>query len=546
MQVDCTLSYELNGQTRHLALDSSPCVLGRDPQSLHPIDDDSVSRRHASLERRGSAWVIRDLGSRNGTHVNRARVTEVELHHGDVITLGRLELRVALSGHGASSPGVAQQPLSGIDLVDSQSSVIDRAIDVTDFQQRTLQGGRSPAEAQSSTLGGAESPVAWVLPLIARATEALLGSDDLPDMLRTLLRVAFENLPADRGCILLFGDTPSEHRLAVMHTRSGSTTEAFAISSTIARQASEKREAVLFRDAIHTDLAHQHSIVANMIRSAMCVPLVHERHVAGLLYLDSQSPHRRFNGQHLEALTTLALLSAAGIQKAQLRESIRQEQAIRRQLERYSAPAVVDRIVQGDPGGRMQSEELDASVLFLDLVGFTTWSEQLPPAAVVQMLNGLFEHLTDCVFTEEGTLDKFTGDGLMAIFGAPLPQPDHAHRAVRAALAMHACLERYNREFPERTLAMRIGINSGPVVAGDIGSQRRRDYTVIGDTVNVASRLEAHVARPGQVVIGPRTHEQVCTEFNCTSLGVFSLKGKTRQLEAFAVASPGNLVPSPP
>jgi adenylate cyclase len=173
-------------------------------------------------------------------------------------------------------------------------------------------------------------------------------------------------------------------------------------------------------------------------------------------------------------------------------------------------------------------------VLFADLANFTALAESLPPKQVVEVLNQIFERLTEEVFDLEGTLDKFRGDGMMAFFGAPLPMPDHPARAVECALRMQQRLAELN-EKALATVAMRIGINSGAVVVGDIGSPQRKDYTVIGDAVNVASRLESAVAEPGQVVIGHATYQHVKTHFECEELPEVLVKGKLTPVRPYLV-----------
>jgi adenylate cyclase len=201
---------------------------------------------------------------------------------------------------------------------------------------------------------------------------------------------------------------------------------------------------------------------------------------------------------------------------------------------------VVERILAADELHGMKADERDVTVLFADLKGFTSLAEQMRSSEVVRMLNRVFERLTEAVFEFEGTLDKFRGDGMMAFFGAPLPQADHAERAVRAALRMQELLEQLNGEVAaEHHLGMRIGVNSGQVVVGDIGSPQRKDYTVIGDAVNVASRLESSVAQPGQVVIGPATFERLGPTLDCRELDEIFLKGKSRSVRPYLVLGEG-------
>lgn len=168
------------------------------------------------------------------------------------------------------------------------------------------------------------------------------------------------------------------------------------------------------------------------------------------------------------------------------------DQQLRAQrLGRYFSPQVIahlDRSVGIDAG-----KSCEATVLFADLRGFTALADELDSAAVVELLNQFHSRMVDCLFTAGGTLDKYLGDGLMAYFGAPLAQPDHALRAARCALAMQEGLAQLNRERAARQeppLAMGIGIHSGRVVVGDIGAPARREFTAIGDTVNVAARIE--------------------------------------------------------
>ena len=178
------------------------------------------------------------------------------------------------------------------------------------------------------------------------------------------------------------------------------------------------------------------------------------------------------------------------------------------------------------------------TVLFADLVGFTTWSEKMAADQLSEMLTEFFTLSSDAVFSCGGTIDKFIGDAVMAFFGAPLDQPDHADRAVAAALKIREGMAHWNRERATRgeaALEIRIALNTGEAIVGDIGSERRVDYTVLGNAVNVAARLEEFVAQPGDIVIGPQTWAAVRDRFEVTQLGYFSLKGLSAQVPLYKV-----------
>jgi adenylate cyclase len=210
---------------------------------------------------------------------------------------------------------------------------------------------------------------------------------------------------------------------------------------------------------------------------------------------------------------------------------------VRKLFARYTSDAVVDEVMRAG-GSALRGEKREVTILFADLRNFTGLSEGLPPEQVVGILNEVLGRLADAVLSHEGTLDKFLGDGLIALFGAPTARDDDARRAVETAQMMVASLEALKeeaavdfregrRERPLPPLAIGIGVNSGEVVAGNLGSHLRTEYTVIGDAVNVASRL-CGIAGPGEVLVGERTFELAKNSMRFQALPPVQLKGKAQ------------------
>ena len=204
---------------------------------------------------------------------------------------------------------------------------------------------------------------------------------------------------------------------------------------------------------------------------------------------------------------------------------------------RYVSKAVVQEILSSKEEIKVGGIRKDITLMFVDIRGFTPMSEKMEPEDIIIMLNEYLDLCSRAVFAFEGTIDKFIGDGVMSIFGAPIEQKDHPERAVRAALQMQkesvklaeGLFERYGR-----SVSFGIGLNSGPAVVGNIGSHDRLDYTAIGDTVNLAARLESN-AKPGQILISKETYERVKETFKVTPLDAIKVKGKEQLVEIYQV-----------
>jgi adenylate cyclase len=209
-------------------------------------------------------------------------------------------------------------------------------------------------------------------------------------------------------------------------------------------------------------------------------------------------------------------------------------------LSRYLSPGVVEAILKDPDRLRLGGERREITVLFADVVAFTKLAEQQQPEVVVQLLNELFTFATEIIQRRGGIIDKFIGDCVMAVWGAPEQRPDDPLRAVLAAEDLRRWLDTANRRWRKQLgleIRLAMGINTGMAVAGNLGSEKRMDYTVIGDAVNVAARLEGKAA-PGQILLSQATRDRLPKEFDLgrlKGLGESKLYGKASTLPVFEV-----------
>jgi len=500
------VTFTAAGRIQVKELSGSEVLVGRDPARDLVVADDSVSRKHARLYKDEERWFVADLGSKNGVIIDEQRLSPNETHElrdGDRVRLGTIDL--AFEIRGSAMPSSSTVNFEEDEGTQTPSLVLP-VEDLQTLLQSSLDGeeaetaDEAPRHEQRASEDRGRSKI---LELFQSATEGLVSCNDADEMFALILDLAFQHLPAERGGIFLCGGTDaSEDDLVQRCARHGSEPleEVLSISRTIARVAIRERQGVHMGDNMDDELAGAQSIVLHQIHSAICAPLLYKdagtkrEVVRGLIYLDSQDAVNSLQKQHLELLMVLGLISAVALERQRLKH-----------LQRYMAPAVADRIMESV--GDFESEEREITTLFADISGFTKMAADMRPIEVTAILNEVFERLAQSVFECEGTLDKFIGDEIMAFWGAPVPCENHAELAVDCALRMQTALQAHNDAHPERKpLQMSIGINTGDAVVGDIGSSKRKDYTVIGSSVNLAKRVESFAAMEGDVAVGPATY----------------------------------------
>jgi len=497
-----------SGGTHVIPLESTQITIGRGLNNDVILEDTRVSRHHAQLRYRARRFWVADLGSTNGTYVNGEQVEEARLNDGDKVMLGQLQVKVRCA--------------AGDAVVVDESSV-----EIGEVLQRRVSGGEhTTASVDADRL----------LTLWSEISRTLVATQPIDEVLQRVVDLAFDSMQANRAMLLMYDDSTRLLTPRVVRHRShkGGSTH---ISRTMLDQVMRDRVAILAVNAqLDPRLDRSASIRALGIHSFMCAPLWHEEEIIGVLYVDNPLSER-FTPADLDLFTAFSNYAAVAIAQARLSARVLDETRRRERLERYHSPAVVDRILKGesDADAPFVAHERDLTVLFADLVGFTTLAESLPPQQVGVLLNAFFARMADVIFQHDGTLDKFIGDSVLAIFGAPMDLPNHALNAVRAGQAMRRALAALNEERPESTLRMRVAIHTGVALVGDIGSPKRREYSVLGDVVNTAARIEESVAGAGQVVISKATFDRLGGQAPANSLGRVQLRGRSQPVDVYEV-----------
>ena len=520
-------------------------TIGRSRDNDIVFPDHTVSRKHARITRTETGYLLTDLGSFNGTLVNDRSVRETRLNHKDRIKIGLNEMTFLAREEWVASPPGTFILSAETDFEKGYERIVEASID----HAPPLNSGallvskiRHPFEKQAGEPGSEAEKAALertnkVLFVLYEISRQLNSIHDFTELLNKIMDLIFLVIDGDHGFLILTGEGETEELLpVVVKSREFHPTgqKSLKASRTIIDRVIHDGVALLTSNAMaDSRLDHAKSVMLKQIRSAISVPLWKKDKIIGVIQLESVRVDNQFTQDDLELLKAIGSQMAMIIEQASLNKQIREEERIRDRLERYHSPQIIDMILKGGQetlDEMMEPKDLTATVLFADINGFTHLAERLPPREVNMLLNAFFSQMTDIIFQYDGTLDKYIGDALMAVFGAPMEKKDDPERALRAAQTMMKTLQAMmERMDGSRQFTIRIGINTGRVVAGNIGSQKRMDYTIIGDAVNIASRLES-IAEPNQILVGEETYQRVKDKFALRRVGARKLKGKTADI----------------
>jgi adenylate cyclase len=490
------------------------CTIGRAPDNTVVLDDPRASRYHAHInESENGHFTIVDGAVINGqlrrsankVFINGEPHFEHQLKNGDRVTIGASTLRFEQPiEERTTDVRYDDKPLGHTQLLISANDVMSTVL-------RSKEDVIASAPQRDKVLESLQRK-ANILSALYEMSQTLGSVFDLNAIFEKATDIIFRSTPADRVVALLAEQDGSDNLTPIAMRARDNKLEAHArklsIGRTITRKVMKDRVALLSQDAASDEqFAGVDSIVSQGVRSTICAPLVAETRVHGALYADRLDPFAAFKPDDLELISAVAAQTAIAVESARAHERLAREEVARANYSRFLPEYVVKQMLENPESFKLGGVSQVITILFADIRGFTRISEHAPPEKIVNLLNRYFSAMTEIIFAHGGTLDKYLGDGLMALFGAPTTTPDDASNALNAAVAMQRRLLGINRElhdegFPE--IGVGMGLHTGEVIVGYIGSDRRSEYTAIGDTVNTSSRLESN-ALGGEILISDAT-----------------------------------------
>ena len=529
------------------------CMIGRAPDNQIVLDDPRASRHHAHIKANedGSFTLVDGVivngqikRSANKVFVNGEQKFDHPLKDGDRVTIGASTLRFEQPKEERTADlSYDDKPLGHTQLLMSAKDVLTTVLRQSD---PGISGGT--ATPRGDKVLESLQRKANILSEIYEMSKALGAGFDLDRIFKMATDIIFRSTPADRVVALLSDGIVTEQnadnaKLFPIATRArDEKLEAHArkmtIGRTITRKVMKDRVALLSQDAAADEqFAGVDSIVSQGVRSTICAPLFTESGVHGALYADRLDPFSAFKPDDLELISAVAAQTAIAVENVRAHERLAKEEVARANYSRFLPEYVVKQMLENPNSFKLGGVTQTITVLFADIRGFTRISEHAPPEKIVQLLNRYFSAMTDIIFAHGGTLDKYLGDGLMALFGAPTVTPKDASNAISAAVAMQRRMLSINDElraegFPE--IGIGIGLHTGEVIVGYIGSERRSEYTAIGDAVNTSSRLESN-AKAGEILVSEVTAQAARSRYQLAPREPITVKNREQPVPLFEV-----------
>lgn len=473
-------------------------ILGRPRHGVHvDIDltpDLRVSRPHARISVAEGQYWIEDLGSANGTEVDGQPIRgkgKVPLAAGQTIRISDTTLQVEFPE--AQSASDAAWASDNATLIDTHDTLLDIA-EMIDASAPVFDPGRpiDPDRAQALAL-------LYELPLqFGEQTE-------LDTLLQTIIERLVTIIPAASRGALLLEDPASGELLLKAHVPAGQP----SVSMTLASRTMTRRQGFIWREGPEPS----RSQFLNRIKAGMYVPLIWKGQIRGVACVDNSDEGTIFTADDLRLMLAVAHYAAMAAMHNQLQSELRRNAALLGRLLTNFSPKIRDALIARAARGRLRpgGEKSEVVILVSDIRGFTKLTAGMDTDDVMDLLNDYFSALVDAIFKYDGTVDKITGDAILAVFGSPEPDSLRHEKAVRAALAMQSAMHEISDRRKRRgqvTCEIGIGVHSGEVLHGFIGSNDRLELSVIGETANWAARYCAGAAA-GEILISPALHQRL-------------------------------------
>ncbi len=524
-----------DGKNGILELNKPLITVGRGNANDLVLNDASVSRFHAVIKLRDNSIFVADRGSTNGIVLNDQKISkETELKNGDVALVGLYRLRLENVDDKGLQVRRGEWPstLNNIMRERPEQPVLPRSSDTHSNELTDLAGRIKKLEREN-----------YLLTVLYEAGKALSSKLALEHICEQVISLACLIEGVERGFVMLFDERGEVARQTEVRYRNPASAESrpqIILSTRVLDLIRKERQPILIDDVSADErFSGSESLKISGLRSAMCAPLVGKEQLFGVLYVDNLEKASAFTQDELNVFALVAAQAGAAVDNAFAHEKIAQQSLQRSALERFLSPEVVEMVV-ANPDIRLGGVNQEVTVMFADIRGFTTMSEAMEPARVVEILNEYFTRVTDVIFDNGGTLDKYIGDAVMAVFGAPISKGNDAAAAVNSAMQIQRLLIELNRDAAARKwpeLRVGIGINTGNAIAGNIGSPRRLDYTVVGDAVNTAQRLMTNAAG-GQILISESTAKKLGKTgktIDLERLPELKVKGRSEAVPVFRV-----------
>jgi adenylate cyclase len=521
------------GQTQIFEISGSTVNIGRADANDLVLNHPSVSRQHARLTvLPGDTILLNDLGSLNGTFVNGQQIREHRLNDQDRLNIGMFELKFELAKAEPIHVEAGTHPAADL------TGMVTRDMLSTALRARVV-AETPPAEALQDRLRDLEKENK-LLKLLLGVGKTLSSVLTAEEVMQRVMELVFQMENVERGFVML-RDEKKGFRPAVLlykDERMRKDPRGVVLSKSVIERVTTERLPLLIHDVAGDErFSASESLRLAGIRAAMCAPLIYKDRVFGLFYVDCLSKPYAFSKEELGIFSVIAAEAAMSFDNARSHEELSRRIIERQALERFLSGAIVEKILASPDQIHLGGENQTATIMFSDIRGFTRMAEKMEPQQIVELLNEYFTEMTDLIFENGGTLDKYLGDGIMAVFGAPIARPGDTLRAVKTAIEMQRALVRLNHNWEARgqpALRAGVGVNTGPVTAGNIGSTKRMDYTVIGDAVNLASRLCANAAG-GQILVSESTYAEVKNTLPAKKLEPIRVKGKETPVEVYEI-----------